>query len=288
VERSGEETVAIWSEGRRGASPAGLRLLCRDPSGLLGPFFEQLAASVCMSATLDPPDFHQAMLGLSDARRLEARFPSPFPPENRRVLVVPTISTEYRKRERDRAATADLINEVIAAVPGNLAIFFPSFAFKRQIESLIDTGDRPVLVQGRSMGEAARAEVLDTLAKGEGHVFMGVLGGIFAEGIDLPGDGLHAAVIVGPALPQANLARRLLQQWFQERYGHGFRYAWLVPGMSKVVQAAGRVIRTPEDRGAIILLGRRFLQRDYQGLFPEDWVAQRTASPGEALEGFWS
>ena len=89
------------------------------------------------------------------------------------------------------------------------------------------------------------------------------------------------------AAPQASQARRLMQQWYQEQYGQGFRYAWLVPGMARVVQAAGRVIRTPEDKGSIVLIGRRFLQRDYQDFFPDDWNPERTTELAASLHGFW-
>jgi DNA excision repair protein ERCC-2 len=116
---------------------------------------------------------------------------------------------------------------------------------------------------------------------------LAVLGGIFSEGVDLPGAGLLATVVVGPALPPVGLERRLLSAWFEERYGAGFLYAYQVPGMARVVQAAGRVIRTPTDRGAIVLIGRRFLQRTYQAFFPEEWEATRANRPSEALAGHW-
>jgi DNA excision repair protein ERCC-2 len=98
---------------------------------------------------------------------------------------------------------------------------------------------------------------------------------------------LTGAIVVGPALPQANLSRRLLQDWYQQQYEQGFRYAWLVPGMSRVVQAAGRVVRSSEDLGSVVLVGKRFLQRDYQAFFPEEWVVEKTTRPGDVLEGFW-
>jgi DNA excision repair protein ERCC-2 len=137
------------------------------------------------------------------------------------------------------------------------------------------------------MPEADRARLLATLGRGEGHVLLAVLGGIFAEGIDLPGKALEAAVVVGPALPQANLERRLFQEWYEERFGQGFRYAWLIPGMNRVVQAAGRVIRTEDDRGAVVLMGRRFLLRDYQEMFPAAWHPERARSPGALLAEFF-
>ncbi len=313
LDRAGEESVLLRrgpSPWRRGpsrpsrdrqvsffgqASPprgpshpeAGLKLLCRDPSKLLGPIFEGLGAAVCMSATLAPSAFYEAMLGLHPDRLARLDHDSPFPPENRRVVLLPEVSTEYRRRDRDRVRTAELVSQAVAAVPGNVAVFFPSFAFLEQLEPLLALSDRPVLVQRRSMKEAERAALLSAMGDGAGHVLLAVLGGIFAEGVDLPGAALLGAVVVGPALPQANLERRLLQEWFEARYQQGFRYAWLVPGMNRVIQAAGRVIRTPEDRGAIVLIGRRFLLKDYQAFFPSDWAPIRARSPEDALHGLW-
>jgi DNA excision repair protein ERCC-2 len=287
VDRGGEETVAIWRD-QRSREPAGLKLLCRDPAVLLAPSFKELAGSVVMSATLEPVDFYRSTLGLEADRCVDAQFASPFPPEHRRVVVVPDVSTEYRHRARDRDAIAAHVTAAVAAVPGNVAVYFSSFALRDSVMESMDLGERPVLVQDRRMDEAAREEVLQTLERGEGHVLLGVLGGIFAEGIDLPGSGLLAAVVVGPALPQVGLERKMMAGWFQERYGSGFQYAYQVPGMARVVQAAGRVIRTPEDRGAIVLIGRRFLQRGYQAFFPGDWIPERSTVPGEALDGLWT
>jgi len=286
VERAGEETVVIWRNHGADAPP-GVSLLCRDPSPVLGPTFADLSASVVMSATLCPVDFYAEMFGLEPDRRVAATYDSPFPPDNRLVLVVPDVSTEYRKRERDKSAIAAHVEAVIEAVPGNVAVFFSSFALRDMIASEMGLVGRPILFQERNMEEGDRDRVLQTLQKGEGHVLLGVLGGIFSEGIDLPGAGLLAAVIVGPALPAVGPERKLMSTWFQEKYGHGFRYAYQVPGMARVVQAAGRVIRSSDDVGAIVLVGRRFLQRDYQSFFPSDWLPERSQDPSDRLLTFW-
>ncbi len=303
IERAGAESLVLWRRGWAAARPpkrrrretdlpdseeaGGIQLLCRDPARLLGPIFHNAWGSVTMSATLRPADFFQAMYGMPDDRVLRVTRPSPFPAENRRVLVVPEVSTLYRHRRRDRVDTARLISEAAGAVPGNVAVFFPSFAVLTDVAPLLELGERPVLLQRRGMGERQRERLLRKLRRGEGHVLLAVLGGIFSEGIDLPGAGLLAVVVVGPSLPAANLSRRLLESWFEERYRQGFRYAWLVPGMGRVVQAAGRVIRTPEDRGLVVLIGRRFLQARYRGFFPEGWKAIRTAAPADMIRGFW-
>lgn len=274
LDRAGEETVVIWRRQPRGEVE--LSLLCRDPSSLLRPFMSGLAACALLSATLHPPEFYASLCGLDPERQRVARFASPFPPENLRIRLYPQVSTEYRHRGRDREATAALVSQCLQEVPGNVAVFFSSFALLDDLRPLLQTGDRPVLLQGRRMSEAERAQLLATMAQGEDHILLGVLGGIFAEGVDLPGAALTAAIIVGPALPMANLERRLLQDWYQQRYEEGYRYAWLVPAMARVVQAVGRIVRTPEDRGVAMLIDQRFLRRDYQEFFPDEWRPERS------------
>lgn len=285
LERAGDETIAIWT--RPVGELGGLRLLCRDPSPLLGPLFAALRASVALSATLEPARFYQDMLGLEPGRVEVVREQSPFPPEHRRVLIVPSVTAAFKHRARDREATATIISDALAAIPGNVAVFFSSFALRDDLTPLLDLGDRLLLTQTRGMSDAARAETLQTLQQGGRSVLMGVLGGVFSEGVDLPGDGLLGAIIVGLGLPALTLERKLLEQWYETRYGEGHRYAWLVPGLARVVQAAGRVIRTPEDRGAIVLIDRRFLQYEIQSFFPPEWTPQRTTKPAEALRAFW-
>ena len=286
IERAGDETVAIW-RAEAGREHAGLKLLCRDPAPVLGPTFDDLSATIAMSATLRPVDFYAAMFGLSANNTVTADFDSPFPVENRRVLVVGGLSTEFRHRARDKVAIAAQIEAAVAAVPGNIAVFFSSFALRDEVAGEMGLLGRPVIFQERQMDEKDRDRVLATLARGENHVLMGVLGGIFSEGIDLPGAGLVAAVIVGPALPAVGLERKLMSAWYQERYESGFRYAYQVPGMARVVQAAGRVIRTPEDVGAIVLIGQRFLRNDYASFFPEDWSPIRSRNLDTELAGLW-
>lgn len=286
LDRADDETVAIWRRPE-GKDKGGLALLCRDPAPLLGPLFQALGASVLLSATLEPSRFYQDLCGLEPSRALAHRAMSPFPPENRRVLIVPTVTTAFKHRARDREATAAVISETVAAVPGNVAVFFTSFGLRDDLAPLLELDGRPALWQDRAMDEEARAGLLGTLAEGGRHVLLAVLGGIFSEGVDLPGSGLLAAVIVGLGLPQVGLERRLLQDWYETRYGEGFRYAYQVPGLARVVQAAGRVIRTPEDRGAIVLIDRRFLQYEVQAFFPPDWTPERSTRPAAALAGFW-
>jgi DNA excision repair protein ERCC-2 len=168
-------------------------------------------------------------------------------------------------------------------------VFYSAFTMLESLLPLIDHGTRTVLEQQRRMPEDDRQALVDRLRLiGPDKVLHGVLGGIFSEGIDLPGGLLKAAVLVGPALPRVGLERQLMQDWYQHQYQDGFGYAFLVPGMSKVVQAAGRVVRSPEDRGVVVLVGRRFRYADYQRFFPESWAPHIPDDVGRAVEDFWA
>jgi len=139
------------------------------------------------------------------------------------------------------------------------------------------------------MSDIEREELMGRLeSEGDPVVMHAVLGGLFSEGIDIPRGLLKTVAIVGPALPPVGVERDRIRDWCEDRYGEGFSYAFLVPGMSKVIQAAGRVVRSSEDRGAVVLVGRRFGWRDYRAFLPEEWHVQRPENAGEALIDFWS
>lgn len=262
-------------------------LLCLDPSSFLGPRLEALGGFVALSATLSPPAFYRDLWGLTMGGLDVVRLPSPFPPENRAVVVAPRVSTRFADRERDAGPTARLVSEVIAATPGNVAVYFPSFAMLReQVERW--QVDRELLVQEPAMAEDQRRRWLERLrGGGEPVVLAAVLGGLFAEGVDLPHGALSTVVICGPALPPIGFERDLLRAHYEQRFGDGFAYASLIPGMTRVIQAAGRVVRTPEDRGVVVLVGRRFRWRSHAELFPPDWDVTVAERPEEEVAAFW-
>ncbi len=297
LERAGEETVALWSPapailaGTRHELPGGrLALSCRDPSRVLAPAFAEARATVSISATLAPTWFYRDRCGLDPDRVDEHEVPSPFPPERRRVLVVGGLSTEYKHRARDRDRIVDVVSRTLAAVPGNAAVFFGSFEQLRDVMGAVDLSGRELLEQTASMDEAERARLLDRMREPTAplpRVLAGVLGGLFAEGVDLPGDALRAVLVVGPALPPPTLERKLLSAWYEERFGEGFPLAYVQPGMTRVVQAAGRVVRRPEDRGVVVLICQRFLRNAYAERLPPTWSPDRTRRPWEHVAAFF-
>ncbi len=264
----GEEFARV---ARRTRDRAELAVVCCDPSRFLAPTIEAAAGFVAMSATLQPFEYTCDLLGIRRAEALALSVPSPFPPENRLVVAIPDVDTRYRRRR----ATADRAAAWIARVAApdrNTMVLAPSYAYLRLLLERLPPVPQEVLVQEPDLAPHRRRELLERLRAGGGHLLFAVLGGMFAEGVDYPGEMLSEVIVVSPALPQVCLERQLLAAYLEERYGQGFAYAYLIPGMTRVIQAAGRLIRSAEDRGAIVLLGRRFLERPYVDLLPEEWT----------------
>lgn len=286
LDRRGEETVAL-SSTRPGR--VSLRLLCLDPSGIVGPRFARLGGVALCSATLSPERFYRDLLGLDGKGADPVHIPSPFPAERRHVVIAPRVSTRFKDREAHAPDTAELLERLVEATPGNVAIYFPSFAMLDDLVDRLDLGEREILWQRSGLSESERAAWLARLREADGRtVLAAVLGGIFAEGVDLPGGALRTVVVVGPALPPVGLERDLLREWYEHRYGSGFLYASLIPGMTKVVQAAGRLVRGPEDFGSIVLVGQRFRWRDHADLLPPDWDPITPEEPWASLSGFFT
>lgn len=269
-------------------------LLCLDPSQFLAQRFAKGRASVLFSATLTPPAYYKDLSGLSQAKAVA--LPSPFPRENLGLYHAANLPVRYQ----DRAASLDAICRYLGAMvegkTGNYLAFFPSYAFLNQV--LERFGELypqiETLAQESSMDDDARADFLARfLPEPQSSLLgFGVMGGVFGEGVDLTGSRLIGSAIVTVGLPQVNPVQEKLREYFQETRGDGFDYAYRFPGMNKVLQAAGRVIRTPEDKGVVLLLDQRFGQRDYARLFPAHWShCTPVYSPEEfarSLEDFWA
>ena len=270
-----------------------LQLLCLDPA----PFVEaSLAAGRCaalFSATLTPPSYYRGVLGCADARAVA--LPSPFPAENLGLYCMANISTRYRDREASVQAVSDALARLTSGKTGNYLAFFPSYAYLRQVyeDFAARHPDIRTLVQESGADDAARAEFLAQFVPQPKETLLGfgVLGGVFGEGVDLAGDRLIGCAIVGVGLPQVNPQQEMLRRYYDAQNGSGFDYAYRYPGMNKVLQAAGRVIRTPEDRGVVLLLDDRFARPDYARLFPPHWQHIRylhsAEELGQALQDFW-
>ena len=265
-------------------TPEGVRLkvFCKDPSRFLGKIFDSAHATIAMSATLEPFDFYRKTLGFSERRTAELSLPSPFPRENRKIVIVSGVDTTYKRRAGHYEQIAQTVADIAGAGEGNFLALFPSYAFLREVAERIPPIDRKVIVQRADMTDYERNAVLDILrdAPRRGNLILAVSGGMYAEGVDYQGDMLSGVMVVGPALPQVSFEQELLKRYYDDQYGLGFEFAYLIPGMTRVVQSAGRVIRSEKDVGVIALLCRRFTMESYTRYFPTDWYEE---SPRELV-----
>lgn len=267
----------------------GRGVLCLDPSRKLAEKHEQRLGTVAMSATLEPMDHFRTVLGFSDLAPVECRVGSPFPREHRRVLAVRGIDTTWKRRSGYYGKVAKQIGDIIDVRPGHYVAYFPSFTFLDAVRGLLAVPRDRLIVQQPTMSPRERRSVLARMRDEPGPLLLlAVTGGIFSEGVDLPGDALIGAIVVGPGLPRSGPERDAMRRYFDETTGSGFLHAHVYPGMQRVVQAAGRVHRTQDDRGAIILLGQRFLKRPYADCLPHDWQVEDVHDPVPPLQEFWS
>jgi len=272
----------LYDKSGEGAGGHVLRILCLDPAVPLGRRMASFHSVIAVSATLEPLDFYRDVLGFPPARTRTAAFPSPFPPENRKVVVWDRVSTYFRSRSRDVGEIARLIEEIAAVERGNYLACFSSYRYLREVLAHVSPGFRSsCLVQTPGMAEEERDRLLALLREPDSaRTVLAVQGGIFTEGVDYPDRMLIGAIVVGPGLPAVTFDEERVRDHFEDRYQDGFRYAYLFPGMNRVIQSAGRVIRSESDLGVIVLLGERFGQSQYSRLFPTDWYR---ASPRELI-----
>ena len=269
-----------------------ITLSCMDPSVNLAKCLERGRSAVFFSATLLPIRYYKEQLGGS-GEDYAVYAPSPFRAENRLLMIGSDVSTRYtRRNEEEYEKILDYIVRFTGAKTGNYLVFFPSYQMMNQIYGPAKERLPGILIQKNGMTETEREEFLDYFCETPKETRIGfcVMGGIFGEGIDLKEDRLIGAVIVGTGLPMVCNERELFRNYYEDRNGHGFDYAYLYQGMNKVLQSAGRVIRTVTDKGAILLLDERFLSPSYQSIFPREWfphyVVNRNRMEIE-LKRFW-
>lgn len=269
-----------------------ISLFCIDPSGPLSQVLEKGRATIFFSATLTPTDYYQRSFGcgLASSGLVLA---SPFAKENLCVMVS-GVSTYFRNRSKTKSQIANLIQSLVTQKTGNYLVFFPSYAYMsmtvQAFESLYPEMD--ILVQTPRLSEAERVRFLQKFHHSNTSTLVGfaVMGGVFGEGIDLVGDRLTGAVVVGVGMPPPSLNRELIKAYFSDRYDAGFEFAYVYPGFNKVLQAAGRVIRSETDQGVVLLVDSRFRSDRYQRMFPNEWQPSDVTHPSDVIQElglFW-
>ncbi len=257
-----------------------VKLFCIDPSKLLKQMGKGYRSKIFFSATLSPLTYYQDILG-GQEEDYALSIPSPFSSEQLEVIINP-VSTRYRDRERTKEHIVSIIQLLIQNRTGNYFIFFPSYQYLLSVYDLFKQKDPKThtIIQASGMTETEREDFLDAFKANQPETLLGfaVLGGIFSEGVDLIGDRLNGVVVVGVGLPQLCFERNLIKEHFNQKDKNGYDYAYVYPGMNKVLQAGGRLIRSEEDHGTIVLIDDRFLQRQYQNLMPMEWQHNTVSS----------
>lgn len=284
----------IYEENREDGSFL-VRLFCVDPSRLLSRCMDQGASTILFSATLLPVRYYKTLLS-GNQEDYAVYVNSPFPEENRLLMVAEDVSSRYTRRSpSEYRKVADYIRIVTQSRLGNYMVFFPSYQYMGEIEEILEEEplEADLLVQGQGMGETEKTEFLEEFEKERSHSLAAfcVMGGVFSEGIDLKEERLIGVIVVGTGLPMVCVEQEVLKGYFDETEEKGFDFSYQYPGMNKVLQAAGRVIRTPGDWGVILLLDDRFLRRDHLELFPREWEHFQVVNRGNAarcLENFWN
>jgi len=253
-----------------------VKIVCKDASRQLAERLAGFHSVIAMSATLEPVEFYEKMLGFDAERTDRLALPSPFPVKNRKVLVYHKVSTAFRHRGANYDKIADVIATTVGVRAGNYMALFPSYEFLRSTARYLEM---PVIAQEPGMTEAQREVVLAALKSNvPPKLMLAVQGGVFAEGVDYPGETLSGVIVVSPALPTVSFERELMRRYYQEKYGKGFEFAYLYPGMNRVIQSVGRLIRSETDTGVAVLVCQRFAQNQYSALFPSDWSQEENSS----------
>lgn len=259
--------------GERNKNDITLKLFCIDPSKLLHKMGKAFRSKIFFSATLSPLPYYQDILGGQTDDYLLS-IPSPFKEEQTDIFIKP-LSTRYRDREKTQQKIVSMIHSLVQNRPGNYLIFFPSYKYLLAVydQFIQDFPELHTLLQGAGMSEEEKEAFLEEFKPNQTETLIGfaVLGGVFSEGVDLKGDRLNGVVVIGVGLPQLCFERNLIKDHFNMKEKNGYDYAYVFPGMNKVLQAGGRLIRSEEDHGTIVLVDDRFLQRHYQELMPQEW-----------------
>ncbi len=270
-----------------------IKLFCLDPSYLLAEALKRGQCAIFFSATLTPLEYFLKILG-GEATDSMMKIPSPFPPDNLCMLLADQIRTTFRAREFSYDQIVESISAMVCRKTGNYLVYLPSYKYQHEIAQRFRrrNPDIDVVCQTSGMSEEAREEFLASFSADNPKTLVGfaVMGGVFGEGIDLVGDRLSGCAIVGVGLPQVGLERDIIRDYFEATLGLGFEYSYMYPGINKVLQAAGRVIRSESDRGVVLLIDERFSYSAYRVLLPEHWRPMRVKSPQQiidAVDRFW-
>lgn len=272
------------------------KIMCLDPSEILNKYMKGAVSSVLFSATLTPKDYFADITGCNDGETIE--LDSPYDSSNFCIAAFDTLSTKYSARDDTVSAVADVIITTVKAKKGNYIVYCPSYAYLDRVAKaflLKAPKDIKAVMQKSGMSVSHGKKFLsffENNPKGETLVGFCVMGGVFSEGIDLPNEKLIGTIIVGIGLPKLSSELNILKEYYDKTRENGYNFAYLYPAIIKVMQAAGRVIRSENDKGVAILIDDRYHDGEVRRLFPNHWKDMRfigdTHSLSKHLERFWN
>ena len=248
-----------------------VKIFCIDPSDNIKEIISSSYATILFSATLWPMKYYIDLLG-GDEKSYRLRLDSPFKKENLRTFISP-LNMKYTMREDNIPKLCELIYKFKEKNPGNYIVFLPSFEYLKKVAEIYLKiySDEDILLQKENINEVEKEEFLENFRENSKVLAFAVVGGMFSEGVDLPGKRLIGAVIVGVGFPKISIENDIIANYFAER---GFDYAYTYPGINKILQCAGRVIRTEKDKGSILLVDSRYLSKKYKDMLPPAWKVE--------------
>jgi DNA excision repair protein ERCC-2 len=242
-----------------------------------------------MSGTLSPTSMYKELLGFDTTA--EESYKSPFPEKNKLNIIIPRTSTKYETRNEEQyREIAEIIVRATNKIPGNTAVFFPSYILRDDVNKHFSKlSEKPVFVEKQKFTKKEKLEFLEAFKgyKNVGAVLLGVIGGNFGEGIDLPGDFLKGVIIVGLPLQRPDLETQALIKYYDEKFKKGWDYGYLFPAFNRALQSAGRCIRSETDKGVIIFLDERYTWKNYNRCFPPSWDMKATLLYEKMIEDFF-
>lgn len=267
-----------------------LNYKCLDPAIVAKQVLPVAHSTILMSGTLTPTNMYLDILGFDKNRTEELVLKNPFPETNKITMVVPKTSTKYSARsEAQYKEIGETLVKMINKIPGNSAVFFPSFKLRDSVYAYMGRCDKTVFVEHPGMSKNEKEDLLDNFKqyKDEGAALLGVITGSFGEGIDLPGDYLKGVIIVGLPLQKPDLETKALIDYYNKKFAKGWDYGYLFPAFNKTLQSAGRCIRSETDKGAIIFLDERYSWANYYKCFPQTWNIKQTMMYEDELQRFF-
>ncbi|MBN2052968.1 ATP-dependent DNA helicase [Candidatus Woesearchaeota archaeon] len=277
------------STGMKGEQIITIQYRCLDPSLVTKDVIRSAYSTILMSGTLSPTSMYKEILGFDSAE--EASYKSPFPENNKLNIIIPKTSTKYETRSEEQyMEIAEILSRAVNKIPGNTAIFFPSYELRDEVNKhFTKLTDKIIFTEKQKLTKKEKLDFLEAFKsyKNVGAILLGVIGGNFGEGIDLPGDFLKAVIIVGLPLQRPDLETEALIKYYDEKFKKGWDYGYLFPAFNKALQSAGRCIRSETDKGVIIFLDERYTWKNYNRCFPPSWDIKATLLYESMIEKFF-